>query len=118
MFGRQKFSLPPLRRSLSARLLLLTIFFVMLAEVLIYAPSVSNFRITWLNDRLASADLAILALEAAPEGDLSQDLKSELLGRVDAFAVVLTRPDRRLLLYTQPPPPVEITVLPPSPDRG
>ena len=110
MFRPQKFSLPPLRRSLSARLLLLTIFFVMMAEVLIYAPSVANFRITWLNDRLASADLAILALEAAPEGTLSVDLKSELLGRVDAFAVVLTRPDRRLLLYTQPPPPVEITV--------
>ena len=110
MFRPRKFSLPPLRRSLSARLLLLTIFFVMLAEVLIYAPSVANFRITWLNDRLASADLAILALEAAPEQKLSADLKSELLGRVDAYAVVLTRPDRRLLLYTQPPPPVEITV--------
>ncbi len=76
MFRPQKFSLPPLRRSLSARLLLLTIFFVMLAEVLIYAPSVSNFRITWLNDRLASADLAILALEAAPAETLSFDLKS------------------------------------------
>ena len=87
----------------------MTVFFVMLAEILIYAPSVSNFRITWLNDRLASADLAILALEAAPEGNLSADLKSELLSRVDAFAIVLTRPDRRLLLYTQPPP-VEITV--------
>ena len=110
MFRPQKFSLPPLRRSLSARLLLLTVFFVMLAEVLIYAPSVSNFRITWLNDRLASADLAILALEAAPEGNLSAELKSELLGRVDAFAVVLTRPDRRLLLYSQPPPPVELTI--------
>ncbi|MFT5182622.1 MAG: hypothetical protein ACI8S3_002515, partial [Alphaproteobacteria bacterium] len=110
MFRPQKFPLPSLRRSLSARLLLLTVFFVMMAEILIYAPSVSNFRITWLNDRLASADLAILALEAAPEGGLSVELKSELLGRVDAFAIVLTRPDRRLLLYTQPPPPVEITV--------
>lgn len=110
MFHRQKFSLPPLRRSLSARLLLLTVFFVMMAEVLIYAPSVSNFRITWLSDRVASADLAILALEAAPEGTLSADLKSELLSRVEAFAIVLTRPDSRLLLYTQAPPPVEITV--------
>ena len=110
MFRPQKFSLPLLRRSLSARLLLLTIFFVMLAEVLIYAPSVANFRITWLTDRLASADLAILALEAAPGKDLSVDLKSELLGRVDAFAIVLTRPDSRLLLITQPPPSVEITV--------
>lgn len=110
MFVPRKFSLPPLRRSLSARLLLLTIFFVMLAEVLIYAPSVANFRVTWLNDRLASADLAILALEASPDETLSADLKTELLDRVDAFAVVLTRPDRRLLLYSQPPPPVDLTV--------
>ena len=32
-------------RSLSFRLLLLTIFFVMLAEVLIYTPSVARFRL-------------------------------------------------------------------------
>ena len=37
---------------LSAKLLLLTIMFVMLAEVLIFVPSVANFRITWLSDRL------------------------------------------------------------------
>src|SRR5437899_8922876 len=35
---------------LSAKLLLLTLTFVMLAEVLIFVPSVANFRITWLND--------------------------------------------------------------------
>ena len=44
MTGKNKFSLPPLARNLSARLLLLTIAFVMLAEVLIYAPSVGRFR--------------------------------------------------------------------------
>jgi len=31
-------------RSLSARLLVLTIFFVMLAEVMIFVPSVARFR--------------------------------------------------------------------------
>ena len=46
---------------LSAKLLLLTITFVMLAEVLIFVPSVANFRITWLNDRLTAAQLAALA---------------------------------------------------------
>ena len=41
-----KLNLPPLAKSLSAKLLLLTIAFVMLAEVLIFAPSVGRFRLT------------------------------------------------------------------------
>ena len=40
----------------------------MLAEVLIFVPSVANFRITWLTDRLTAARLAALATEAAGEG--------------------------------------------------
>src|ERR1700741_1118789 len=49
---------------LSAKLLLLTIVFVMLAEVLIFVPSVANFRIGWLTDRTTAAQLAALAAEA------------------------------------------------------
>ena len=40
---------------LSARLLLLTAVFVMLAEVLIFLPSIANFRVNWLTDRLTAA---------------------------------------------------------------
>ena len=58
------------RFGLSARLLGLTILFVMLAEVLIYVPSVANFRAHWLNDRLAAAQIAALVLDAAPEEQL------------------------------------------------
>ena len=36
--------LPPLGKSLSARLLILTVLFVMAAEVLIFAPSIGRFR--------------------------------------------------------------------------
>ncbi len=110
MIRSRKFSLPPFARSLSARLLVLTIAFVMLAEILIYAPSIANFRHNWLQDQADSAHLAILALEAAPEELVSQDLKAQLLSRVGAYAVVLKRADRRLLLYTAPPPPVDVTV--------
>ncbi|MBO6782620.1 MAG: HAMP domain-containing histidine kinase [Alphaproteobacteria bacterium] len=110
MIRSRKFSLPPFARSLSARLLVLTIAFVMLAEILIYAPSIANFRHNWLKDQADSAHLAILALEAAPEELVSEDLKAQLLSRVGAYAVVLKRPDRRLLLYTAPPPPVDVTV--------
>ncbi len=110
MIRSRKFSLPPFARSLSARLLVLTVLFVMLAEVLIYAPSVSNFRTNWLKDQAESAHIAILALEAAPAELISEDLKAQLLSRADAYAVVLKRADRRLLLFTAPPPPVDVTV--------
>ena len=110
MIRSRKFPLPPFARSLSARLLILTVAFVMLAEVLIYAPSIANFRHSWLKDRADSAHLAALALEAAPEELISEELKARLLERAGAYAVALRRPDRRLLLYTAPPPPVEVTV--------
>ena len=54
------------RFGLSGKLLVLTILFVMIAEVLIYVPSVANFRVVWLKDRLATAYTAALVLDAAP----------------------------------------------------
>ncbi len=46
-------SLPSPLRSLSARLLLLTIFFVVLGEILLFVPSVARFRVNYLEDKLA-----------------------------------------------------------------
>lgn len=43
-------------RGLSGRLLLLTIIFVMIAEVLIFVPSVANFRNVWLQNHLDTAN--------------------------------------------------------------
>ena len=40
---------------LSGKLLVLTILFVMIAEVLIYVPSIANYRLSLLNDRLSAA---------------------------------------------------------------
>src|SRR5262249_58414578 len=39
------------RLGLSGKLLVLTLLFVMIAEVLIYVPSIANFRLNWLHDR-------------------------------------------------------------------
>ena len=55
-----------LRIGLSGKLLLLTTLFVMIAEVMIYVPSIANYRIMWLKDRLAAAHTAALVLDAAP----------------------------------------------------
>ena len=67
------------RIGLSGKLLFLTIAFVMVAEVLIYVPSVANFRLNWLNDRLAAAYTAALVLDAAPSGMVPESLAKEIL---------------------------------------
>jgi signal transduction histidine kinase len=89
---------------LSSRLLALTILFVMLAEVLIFVPSVANFRDNWLNDRLTSARTAALVLEAAPEESMPEDLVRQLLESIGAEAIALkVRGTRRLLAISASP---------------
>ncbi|MDJ1157699.1 HAMP domain-containing sensor histidine kinase [Chelatococcus sp. SYSU_G07232] len=96
---------------LSARLLVLTVIFVMLAEVLIYVPSVANFRKTWLNDRLAAAQVAALVLEAVPAGGIQPGLEVKLLDGVGAQAVaVKIGGTRRLLAMSDALPEVGRTV--------
>ena len=84
---------------LSAKLLLLTIAFVMLAEVLIFVPSVANFRITWLSDRLTSARLAALATQAWGEGKVPDALREEMLRTAQVRAVSwIQNNERRMVL--------------------
>ena len=96
---------------LSARLLVLTVVFVMLAEVLIYVPSVANFRRNWLADRLAAARVAALVVDAAPSEQRSAELERRLLGAVGARAVAVRGGGtRRLLAFDEMPPEVDRTV--------
>jgi signal transduction histidine kinase len=83
---------------LSAKLLLLTILFVMLAEVLVFVPSVSNFRRQWLMERLAAAQIASLAAQAAPGGQLPPALRDELLDRAKVKAIAVKKADARVLI--------------------
>jgi signal transduction histidine kinase len=83
---------------LSTKLLLLTILFVMVAEVLVFVPSVSNFRRQWLMERLAAAQIASLAAEAAPGGQLPSMLRDELLDRAKVKAIAVKRADARKLV--------------------
>jgi signal transduction histidine kinase len=78
-------------RSLSARLLVLTIFFVMVSEVMIFVPSVARFRMTYFENRLAAGHLATLALAASPDGRIDQPLTRLLLADVGAHGVIMHR---------------------------
>jgi len=88
---------PGALRGLSGKVLLLTIIFVMLGEVLIFLPSIANFRIQWLKGRIAQAEIAALAAEAAPDQILSSDLRSEILMGAGVLVVSLEKGESRKL---------------------
>lgn len=88
---------PGVLRGLSGKVLLLTIIFVMLGEVLIFLPSIANFRIQWLKGRIAQAEIAALAAEAAPDQILSSDLRSEILKGAGVLVVSLEKGESRKL---------------------
>ncbi len=94
--------------TLSGRFLLLTVAFVMLAEVLIFVPSIARFRLDYLQARLEKAQIASLALEAG--GVVGADLERELLANAGVFNVVLRRDEVRQLALSSPiPEPVAAT---------
>ena len=98
------------RFGLSGKLLVLTILFVMIAEVLIYVPSVANFRVVWLKDRLATAYTAALVLDAAPNGVVSDALAKKILNSIGARAVAMKMGNsRRMLAVDDMPPTVAAT---------
>lgn len=98
-------------RSLSARLLVLTIFFVMLSEVLIYTPSIARYREEWLQGRLAAGHLAALSVAAAPEQMVTVDLERELLEQVGAAMIDLVRENQiSYMLGDEPIGPVAETI--------
>ncbi|OUS12084.1 hypothetical protein A9Q97_06670 [Rhodospirillales bacterium 47_12_T64] len=93
-----KLQLPPFITSLSAKLLILTAVFVLLAEILIFAPSIGRFRLVYLQEHLADAHLAILALDATDDMMVDEDLEKELLRHVNALGLVLKRPGQGKLM--------------------
>lgn len=94
--------------SLSGRFLILTVVFVMLAEVFIFVPSVARFREDYLLARLERAQIASLALEA--DDMISADLEVELLRNAEVYNVVLRRDEIRQLALSSPiPSPISAT---------
>jgi len=94
--------------TLSGRFLILTVIFVMLAEVLIFVPSIARFREDYLLARLERAQIASLVLLA--EDMIDESLEDELLKNAGVFNVVLRRDEvRQLILASDMPTPITDT---------
>ena len=84
--------------SLSFRLFGLTILAILVVEAFIFVPSASGFRTTWLTERVEAARIASLALEAAPDRSVSEELSAQLLMYAEVWAVTEIEDDMRFQL--------------------
>lgn len=91
-------------RSLSGRLLLLTIAFALIVQFGIYAPIVASYHQELLSSRIAAAQTAVLALEETRDNQVSPRLRQELLANAGVRAVALKRDEQRLLILSDDMP--------------
>jgi signal transduction histidine kinase len=98
-------------RGLSGKLLVLTIIFVMIAEVLIFVPSVANFRNVWLRGHLDTAEAASIVFLDTADPMLSEQAQRELLSATGSLAVVIREgPMSRLMATSDMPAPIDHSI--------
>ena len=101
----------PLSRGLSTRLLVLTVLFMTLAEMLIFMPSLANFRLSWLEERLSTAAAVGVVLVESDPASLSQEVQDELLVGLGAMALaVRDEGEARLLVAVDMPQEIDLHV--------
>lgn len=94
---------PWLPSGLSGRLLVLTMVFAMAAQILVVVPLTAQFHDRWLVDRVRAAELASLAVEAAPDQMVSDVMAAELLEGARVEAVAIKVGGLRRLVLAGPP---------------
>jgi len=101
------------RFGLSGKLLFLTVVFVMIAEVLIYVPSIANYRLTWLADRTEAARTVAVVLTSTDEAQppagqdkfkLPDEVMTKILGKLGAKTLAIKMGNQRKLLAVEDMP--------------
>ena len=97
----------PLASRLSTKLLVLTVIFVVLAEILIFVPSITDMRLSWLRDRLNTAAAAAIIVDGLPSVELPRPLQDDALMATGTKAIALHKADiTRMIVVSEVPPSV------------
>ncbi len=84
---------------LSARLITLIVFVILVVEVLIFLPSLANSRANWLDDRVRVGAVAVRVLDAVPpDMEIPSDLADQLLATAGADAIAFRRDGQNQLI--------------------
>lgn len=78
-------------RGLQTKLIILTIVFVMIAEVLAFVPSVANMRLRWIEDRLDNAAAASLVFDGQKNMALPENVQTDTLMATGTKSIVLRK---------------------------
>jgi len=99
------------RNRLSERVIVLTIAFVMIAEAVIFVPSVASFCREWLQDRADSAGLLSIAIQGVPDYEGSEALSKAFMAQTGVEMVAAeTDGMSELLLGMAPDMPIIETI--------
>ena len=96
----------PRARSLTSKLLWLTVLFVMIAEVLIFVPSVANTRLRLLENRLNTAAAAAIVVDGVNSMELPQSIQNETLMATGTKAIVLRKDGTARMIASADMPPL------------
>jgi signal transduction histidine kinase len=100
--------MPRLFRGLSGRLLWLTVIFVMMAEILIFVPTVATMRMNWLRDRLDTAAAAGIVIDGLQTPELPRGVQDDTLLATGTKVLALRKDGTsRLLAATDTQPEID-----------
>ncbi|MBW9090908.1 HAMP domain-containing histidine kinase [Rhizobium wenxiniae] len=100
--------MPTMLRGLSGRLLWMTVIFVMLAEILIFMPSISGMRMNWLRDRLDTAAAAGIVIDGLQPAELPRAVQDDTLLATGTKVIALRKDGTsRLLAAIEVPPEID-----------
>jgi signal transduction histidine kinase len=89
-------------RSLSARVLWLTIGIIMLVEIALLMPSLGRERLAWLRQHVTAAHLAAFAAEGMPDETDNTTMFAPLLKLADAESITLITPGKPPIVLRTP----------------
>lgn len=98
-------------RRLSGKLLLMTIGFVMLAELVIFIPSAAAFRQDWLSERAQQAALLAQALTGVPDYEASEILTEQFMRDTDVTMMSAKRNGKSEFMLGSPPEKGRLTLI-------
>ena len=90
-------------RGLSAKLLLMTIGFVMLAESVLFIPSAAIYRQTWIMDRVQQAQILAQAITGVPNYKASEMLSKDFMTQTYVELVAIKKDGTTQLVLGAPP---------------
>ena len=83
---------------LAGRVLIITIGFVFIAMALFYVTRLASFRETWLHNKLAAAETAVQAFDAAGPSEVPPELARKLLASVGVKSISSSTPSGERVL--------------------